>query len=297
MWQQSSPERETRTNKCMSGLVWLGERNGDQTASLLPGSSAASATTDDQKRQQRQRAGTGKRFLHVFSREWAIPEALLSTCSSTSEQEARREKKNRSGLSGRARLTSPGRSAARYAELASLTCAGGSARTTISSAAMTVIPPPRLIERTTSGTTSDNLAIAHDTATNNDRRPEWAKPLTDLSLSVGEMVCVSAQGRSTAVGRRSERGRGRRTSSGDGDLDHVRLLTGNIAAIYEDTVEVWSDKRMRVPRRGGGAGGRAGESLDIEDLLGRGKGEEGEENGDERVLFRIDKDEWAAGIK
>lgn len=99
----------------------------------------------------------------------------------------------------------------------------------------------------------------------------------------------------------------------------MRLLTGNIAAIHEDVVEVWSDKRMRVPRRGGGAnrgdghsgsarnrmrvgGGQAGieagEALDIEDLLGWGKrgGKEGVE-GEEAIMFRIDKDEWAAGIK
>ncbi|CAN0080366.1 unnamed protein product, partial [Ectocarpus fasciculatus] len=30
MWQEGGPERESRTQKCMSGLVWLGERERDE---------------------------------------------------------------------------------------------------------------------------------------------------------------------------------------------------------------------------------------------------------------------------
>ena len=137
-----------------------------------------------------------------------------------------------------------------------------------------------------------------------DERPKGAKALFDLSLSVGDMVCVSAQGGGGAFGPRRGGGGGRGRGSG---LDEVRLLTGNVSAVYEDRVEVRSEKRMRVPRRGrkhrgggcggaGGRGGEAGDALDIEDLLGT-EGRPGQEElAEETVYFRIDKDEWAAGI-
>lgn len=219
MWQESGPERESRTSKCMSDLVWLGEEEHGEGATAAAAAAAAVGGATNEG---------GKRFTHVFAREWAVPEELLP-----------RNSVNTAGAAGAGK------------------------------------PAPAA-------------------------RPKGMKPLTDLSLSVGDMVCVSAQGGGGAPGRRRRReGVGR----GSG-LDLVRLLTGNIAAVYEDRVEVSSDKRMRVPRRGagrsggiggggGGNGGGAGEALDIEDLIGGGDGPLAEE----RVLFRIDKDEWAAGIK
>ena len=140
-------------------------------------------------------------------------------------------------------------------------------------------------------------------------RREGAKALSDLSLSVGDMVCISAQG----GGASGPRGRGGGSGSGGGGgggcgrggsgLDQVRLLTGNVSAVHEDRVEIRSEKRMRVPRRGrrrgggGDSGGRqGGDALDIEDLLGT-EGRLGQEGiAKEPVYFRIDKDEWAAGI-
>lgn len=243
MWQESGPDRESRTNKCMSGLVWLGEREPD-----------TSLVVDKTDRQHQQPPANGsKRFTHVLCREWAVPEPLLLIDASRSTGSA-------------------------HAPAAPVVI--GSAPANAAGKAST---------EAEGGASSDAKPDA--------RRPEGAKPLTDLSLSVGDMVCVSAQG-GGASGRDSLGG-------GGGGLDHVRLLTGNIAAVHEDRVEVLSDKRMRVPRRGGrsgrsgwGAGGEAeaGDALDIEDLLGRGGGCDGEV-AEERVLFRIDKDEWAAGIK
>lgn len=225
MWQDGGPDREARTNKCMSSLVWLGEREHESVT--------APAANNDQRL-----AGNGKRFTHVFCREWAIPEALQPD-------------------------TARGK------------------RATLSPSNVAV-----------AATTQKNGADGDDA----DARPKWAKPLTDLSLSVGDMVCVSSQ-RSGDTWSRRRGGRG-------GELEHVRLLTGNIAAIYEDRVEIWSDKRMRVPRRSGrrsgsgrGAGGEAGEALDIEDLLRSERSAEGDRLARERVLFRIDRDEWAASIR
>lgn len=248
MWQQSGPERESRTNKCMSGLVWLGEREHESPPRAAAGTPASGAT-----REQKLAARNAKRFTHVFSREWAIPETLA--------------------------LYSRGEGSTRAPRAA-----------TVEGSALTASAP---VERG-----------GRETGSEPDARPKGAKPLTDLSLSVGDMVCVSAQGGVPSARRR-------RGGGGDGSgLDHVRLLTGNISAVHEDRVEVWSDKRMKVPRRGGkkriggggggcgrSTGGGAGEALDIEDLLGGGGEMDGEEVVEERVLFRIDKDEWAAGIK
>lgn len=226
MWQESGPERESRTNKCMSNLVWLGEREQE--------SSASGAATN-----AKPEGGKGsKRFAHVFCREWATPDTIRGKTPAANQVKAASERQTESA--------------------------------------------PRGV----------------------NSRPEWAKPLTDLSLSVGDMVCVSAQASSRRGASWGERRHGRGWVR---EADHVRLLTGNISAVFEDRVEVSSDKRMRVPRRGGrwsgnrgprGAGGAgAGDVLDIEDLLGS----EGEETGsgisEGRVLFRIDKDEWAATIR
>lgn len=232
MWQESGPQRESRTSKCMSGLIWLGERE------RADGASDPNTATAHQQQQQ-QRDGNGRRFTHVFSREWAVPEKLALL------------EGNGGGVAG-ALATADG---AKTARTRGATVAGEG---------------------------------GHGGSPANNARPKWAKPLADLSLSAGDMVCVSAQG-----GRQGWLG---------GGLDHVRLLTGTVAAVCEDTVEVWSDKRMRVPRRGGrreggGTGGDASEALDIEDLLGKAGRDGGEEDDEERVLFRIDKDEWAAGIK
>lgn len=244
MWQESGPVRESRTNKCMSDLVWLGEHdNGEDFGSTTRNAAASAAAVGGASN-----AGS-KRFTHIFSREWAAPEQLLPPNAKNVTE----------GATGSPPVT--------------LAAATGNPTGSVST-----LPTP---------TAGENGA--GDTPT----RPKGVKPLTDLSLSVGDMVCISAQGGGAAPGR------GRRVRGGrGGGLDDVRLLTGNIAAVYDDRVEVSSDRRMRVPRRGGrrggcGNGGGAGEALDIEDLLGGGEGPFGEE----RVLFRIDKDEWAAGIK
>ncbi len=242
MWQESGPERESRTSKCMSGLVWLGEEEDGEGAAAAAAAAAVGGATNE----------GGKRFMHVFAREWAVPEDILP-----------RNSANTAGAAG----AGTGH------------VAGGGDGSGSGSG---------------SGSSSSNSPAPA-------ARPKGIKPLTDLSLSVGDMVCVSAQGGGTAPGQRRRRG-GRGGGRGSG-LDLVRLLTGNIAAVYEDRVEVSSNRRMRVPRRGagrsgrggggGGVGGGAGEALDIEDLIGGGEGPLAEE----RVLFRIDKDEWAAGIK
>lgn len=226
MWQESGPERESRTNKCMSDLVWLGEREKE--------SSASGAATN-----VKPEGGKGsKRFVHVFCREWATPDILRGKTPAPSQAKATSE---------------------RQAESA-----------------------PRGV----------------------NSRPEWVKSLTDLSLSVGDMVCVSAQ---ASRSRGASWGGRRFGESWIREADHVRLLTGNISAVFEDRVEVSSDKRMRVPRRGGrwsgnpgprGAGGAgAGDVLDIEDLLGSEREGTGSGISEGRVLFRIDKDEWAASIR
>ena len=223
MWQESGPERESRTNKCMSGLVWLGEREHDDL--------------DNADTSSKPQGGKGgKRFTHVFCREWAVPEVFRRGVPETD-----------GGVSVTKR---------RHAANA-----------------------PR-------GPSSSS-------------RPDWIKPLTDLSISVGDMVCVSAQGNIGTSPPLRRRGRE--------DVDHVRLLTGSIGAVFEDRLEVLSDKRLRVPRRGSRRGdgvrsARAGvgacDALDIEDLLGTEAGAR-EDSGlaKGRVLFRIDRDEWAASIR
>lgn len=253
MWQESGPERESRTQKCMSGLVWLGERERDEGFGFEAAGEAAAAAAAAVGGA----SNTGsKRFTHVFSREWAVPEGIAAAAGGRV-----------SGGGGGVPGGGVGMSGAAAAGM-------GAAGAAVAAAVATAAPPGEDNGDGNSGTPAACV-----------ERPRWAKPLKDLSLSVGDMVCVSAQGR----------GRRRGARRGGGGLDHVRLLTGNIAAVFEDRVEVLSDRRLRVPRRGGrrgGSGAEAGEALDIEDLLG---GEEEEE--EERVLFRIDKDEWAAGIK
>lgn len=245
MWQESGPERESRTNKCMSDLVWLGEEDRGEGSTSRPAATTAAAVAAAVRGATN--AGT-KRFTHVFSREWAVPEEMLSPPPNANTVVA--------GATGSRAVT------------AAAAATTGSVSTLSTTAA----------EGNDAGATA---------------RPKGVKPLTDMSLSVGDMVCISAQGggAGAAPGRRRRGGRG-------AGLDGVRLLTGNIAAVFDDRVEVSSDRRMRVPRRGGrsrgcGNGGQAEDALDIEDLLGGGKGPLAEE----RVLFRIDKDEWAAGIK
>lgn len=244
MWQESGPERESRSNKCMSDLVWLGEqdnRGEDFGSTSRPAAAAAAAVAPAVGGATN---NGSKRFTHVFSREWAVPEEMLPSPPRTPGTLT-------AGATGN--------------RVVVLTPATGGTDTGAGDADA----------RSCSGASSRARA-----------KPKGVKPLTDLSLSVGDMVCISAQGVGAVPGRR-RRG-----------LDDVRLLTGNIAAVFDDRVEVSSDRRMRVPRRGGrrggcGNGGGAGEALDIEDLLGGGQGP----FADERVLFRIDKDEWAAGIK
>lgn len=237
MWQESGPERESRTNKCMSDLVWLGEREQESGDDVSAAGAATSAKPEGGK--------SSKRFTHVFCREWATPDTL------------------------RDKTPAPGQAKA----------------------------------------ASERQAASVPRGLNS--RPEWAKPLTDLSLSVGDMVCVSAQGSSSRGASSPSWGGRRHGRSWIREADHVRLLTGNISAVFEDRVEVSSDKRMRVPRRGGGKwsgnrgprgarGAGAGDVLDIEDLLGSESSErEGTGSGvtEGRVLFRIDKDEWAATIR
>lgn len=250
MWQESGPERESRTNKCMADLVWLGEQDHgeDFGSTSRPAAPAVGGATN---------AGS-KRFTHVFAREWAVPEQLLPPHKA--DAVAAGAAGNQAVTAASAAVNSTG-----SVTTLSITAAGGN------------------------GAGDADGSGRSDTPA----RPKGVKPLKDLSLSVGDMVCISAQGGGAAPGRRQRRGGGR-----GGGLDDVRLLTGNIAAVFDDRVEVSSDRRMRVPRRGGrqdgcGNGGGAGEALDIEDLLGGGEGPFAEE----RVLFRIDKDEWAAGIK
>lgn len=259
MWQESGPEREFRTSKCMSDLVWLGEQDRGEDFGSTNRLAAAAATTGGATN-----AGS-KRYTHVFSREWAVPEELLPPTANTitaSDAGSRVVTAAAASISGSASSVSTPAAAA-----------GGN------------------VDGNANGKNYSGAAAA---------RPKSVKPLTDLSLSVGDMVCISAQGGGAAPGRRRRRG-GKGGGQGCG-LDDVRLLTGNIAAVFDDRVEVSSERRMRVPRRGGrrggggggcGSGGQAGEALDIEDLLGGGEGPSAEE----RVLFRIDKDEWAAGIK
>eukprot|EP00903_Cladosiphon_okamuranus_P020313 g18638.t1 len=252
MWQESGPEREARTNKCMSDLVWLGEQDNGEDF----GPTTRNAAADDASAAAvggASNAGS-KRFTHIFSREWAAPEQLLLP---------------------NAKAVTAG--------------AAGSQPVTL-----TVAAHPRSVSTLSALGARGNGAGGADGSSrcNTPGRPKGVKPLTELSLSVGDMVCISAQGGGAVPGR-GRRGRGRR----GGGLDDVRLLTGNIAAVFDDRVEVSSARRMHVPRRGGrrggcGNGGGAGEALDIEDLFGGGEGPFAED----RVLFRIDKDEWAAGI-
>ncbi|CAM9911505.1 unnamed protein product [Pylaiella littoralis] len=369
MWQESGPERESRTSKCMSGLVWLGERENGKNeggpVSASPASAGGAATGPRAAAaaggaavgaaggaggaaggvaggaETGARAGAvtstaapaaagaavpavggaatnvgGKRFTHVFSREWTVPDEILLR----NNVAAAATRGGGGGGSG-ATAACPGPTVLTL-EVAPTAAAAASAAASVAA-----------------GTDSRRGSTSTSDAPES-RRPKWAKPLTDLSLSVGDMVCVSAQGvrgqsspsplssvtqrqRQLLLRRRRRGGGGRwwRGSSSGDHLDHVRLLTGNVSAVYEDRVEVTSDRRMRVPRReggkrrsgcagggvGGGGCGEAEEVLDVEDLLGRGGG--GAEEGpgglggggrggqeEERVLFRIDKDEWAAGI-
>lgn len=245
MWQESGLQRESRTSKCVSSLLWLGERDHADDA-LDPNT----ATTPHQQ----QSGNNGRRFTHTFSREWAVPEDIAL-------------------LEGNSRA---------------IAIAGTSALATTGDGATAAA-------RARGATTVGVRGNGGGGSPASDARPKWAKPLTDLSLSIGDMVCVSAQG----GGRLGGRGRGGGLGGG---LDHVRLLTGTVAAVYEDKLELWSDRRMRVPRRGGrrdgcSTGGDAGEALDIEDLFGKAGPPPVEGREDGRVLFRVDKDEWAAGIK
>lgn len=254
MWREAGPERETRTGKCMSGLVWLGEEE--------KGGSGAGSRADVPARDGSAAGG----FVHVFARAWAVPEAFLRRVA---------------GVGDRAR------SLPRAGDRPGFRCGVG--------------------------------GLAPGSQGSSGRRPEWARPLTELSFSVGDMVCMSSEGGLDGDHRRVGRGRegefvGR--ARGGHEMDHVRLLTGNIVAVHEDTVEVLSEKMMRVPRRGGrgprggnaATGSEAGEPLDIEDLLDSGcaAGRDGDggvtgggpgETVGGTVFFRIDKDEWAAGIK
>lgn len=282
MWQESGPDRESRTSKCISGLVWLGEEERSENSDSAAAAAAVGGASNS----------GSKRFTHVFSREWAIPEDL------------------------KARLGAPATTSNAATNIAgnvggSVAVAGGGAtatgnlapKITVSGAAAASVQklPTGTAERggSKSGSDSNGGAAA---------RPKWAKPLTDLSISVGDMVCVSAQGGAVYAAAKG-RGGVRHVGGGGGRHDHVRLLTGNISAVFEDRVEVSSDRRLSVPRRGGirssrggcrGNGAAAGEALDIEDLFGGGTAIGGDGAGGEgggRVLFRIDKDEWAAGIK
>ena len=261
MWQESGPERESRTNKCMSDLVWLGEEDHGEDFGSTSRAAAATAATAAAAAAAAvggaSNAGS-KRFTHVFAREWAVPEQLLPPNANAVT----------AGAAGNRALAAAAAATSTTGSVINLSIPGAGGN---------------------GGGDANSSSCSHTPA-----RPKGVKPLTDLSLSVGDMVCISAQGDGATPGRRRRRGRGGR----GGGLDDVRLLTGNIAAVFDDRVEVSSDRRMRVPRRGGrrgggGNGGGAGEALDIEDLLGGGEGPFAEE----RVRFRIDKDEWAAGIK
>lgn len=251
MWQETGQERESRTNKCMSGLVWLGEREHDaaEETVAVPGIDGRPGG-----------GGAAKRFVHLFVRGWTVPEGLAR------------------GTGG-------------VQNVATVLQYRPEKHSSIITRAM--------------GTRGGGVE-GPSGAKNVSRRPKWAKALTDLSLSVGDMVCVSSEGRGAEEDSRCSReneGLVVERALCNQELDHVRLLTGNIAAVYEDAVEVFSEKRMRVPRRGGrgtrgpgggGVGSEAGEPIDIEDLLG---GRKPGSAAQETVLFRIDKDEWAAGIK
>lgn len=263
MWQESGPQRESRTSKCMSDLVWLGEREHDNSSEAVPNSAGAapvSKTTTAQKKHLSVTAINAgkKRFTHVFSRKWSVPEVLLPSTISNSTISCKGD--NEGGSDVYATSTRKGSG----------------------------------VGQGNNSNGNDSEKGGNGTSQQRRRRPKWAKPLTDLSLSVGDMVSLSAQGSSEYY--RDGRRKGVGVKGRGNVFDEVRLLTGNVAAVHEDRVEIRSDKRMRVPRRGrkgSGVGGEASKALDIEDLLGGRRGEEEEEP----VLFRIDKDEWAAGIK
>lgn len=283
MWQESGPDRESRTGKCMSDLVWLGEREEEKSPGSASGAAATATTTVAGKpataaaKKPLQLAGNGKRFTHVFCRRWAVPEGLLGAA------------KGGGGGSG----------------VGGVRVARGRGESAIVVAAASGKGAPEASKRAARGKGAEGGADGGGQGDGLDARPKGAKALSDLSLSVGDMVCISAQG-GGASGPRSggDRGGGGR----GGGLDQVRLLTGNVSAVHEDRVEIRSEKRMRVPRRGRkrgggggcaggrGGGGQAGDALDIEDLLGN-EGRLGQEGlAEEPVYFRIDKDEWAAGI-
>ncbi|CAN0179310.1 unnamed protein product, partial [Laminaria digitata] len=173
MWQESGPDRESRTGKCMSDLVWLGEReeekNPGSTAGAVPATTATvagkSATvvgksaTAAATKKSRELAGNGKRFTHVFCRRWAVPEGLLSAA------------KGGGGGGG------GGAGVARARGGSAIVLSGeGKGR-------------PEASERAARGKSEMEADRG-----GREERPKGAKALSDLSLSVGDMVCVSAQG-------------------------------------------------------------------------------------------------------
>ncbi|CAN0100817.1 unnamed protein product, partial [Ectocarpus sp. 12 AP-2014] len=138
MWQESGPDRESRTQKCMSGLVWLGERERDEGFGFEAAGEAAAVAAAAVGGASN--AGS-KRFTHVFSREWAVPEGIAAATGG--------------GVSaGGGGVPASGAAAA--------------------AAAATAAPPGQ-----------DNGGGNSGTPAACSERPRWAKPLKDLSLSVG----------------------------------------------------------------------------------------------------------------